>query len=367
MFLIALLTILSLGGLLPGAEWTQYRGNQGDGTSDESLVPLNWPAAGPTLVWRVETPAGFSSFAVAEGRVFTLFAEPSSDGALETCVAFEAQTGRKLWSTPLGSADYGHDGGNSGARGNRGGDGPRSTPSTDGERVYVYDAHLMLRCLDAATGRLLWQHDIVSEFDGRSIKWHNASSPVLDAGRVYIYGGGPGQSFLAFDKISGDLIFKSGDAVLTHSTPILATIANQRQLIALGQAGLVSVDAATGRGLWQQKFPFTTSTAASPVVAGNLVYCSAGYGVGAGLFRVTSGANGWGVEKVWFRANELMNHWSTPVYHEGHIYGIFGFKKYGLRPAAVRRTGVRAGQVVGAGIRPGELHPRRGAAVDSHR
>lgn len=306
-------------------DWPEYRGEAGDGESSESIAQKPWPADGPEAVWRVETNTGFSSFSVGGNRAFTLVA----DQGFETCLALDASTGDELWRVRFGSSDYEYGGGDAGARDNKGGDGPRSTPATDGERVYVYDAYLVLSCMDAANGELLWRHDIKSEFEGRNIKWNNATSPVLDEGKVYVAGGGVGQTYLAFDKLSGDLLWKNGDDKLTHATPRVATFDGRKQVVFLMQYGLVSVDAATGEEVWRTPFPFATSTAASPVVEGDYVYCSAGYGQGAGLFRVRGSSE---PEEIWFKANELMNHWSTPIIHDGYLYGIYEFKKYGRAP-----------------------------------
>jgi outer membrane protein assembly factor BamB len=152
---------------------------------------------------------------------------------------------------------------------------------------------------------------------------------LLDGDLIYVGGGGPGQSFLAFDKMSGAALWKTGDELMTHATPHVTTVNKVKQVIFFAQSGLVSLDAKTGQELWRTKFPFSVSTAASPISEGNLVYCSAGYGVGAGLFKVGDGPT---AEEVWFKSNELMNHWSTPIVHDGHLYGIFEFKKYGKAP-----------------------------------
>ena len=93
------------------------------------------------------------------------------------------------------------------------------------------------------------------------------------------------------------------------------------------QSGLIALAAETGELAWTSQFPFSVSTAASPVSSGNQIFCSAGYGVGAGLFSVNGSKE---AEEVWFKPNELMNHWSTPVVHDGHLYGIFEFKKYAI-------------------------------------
>ncbi len=322
--------LLAFSVVTSADDWPQYRGRLGDGKSSETISTLEWPADGPQQLWKSPTPLGFSSFAVANGRAFTLVARDGEGGKkVETCLALDADSGAKLWSVTLGVSDYEHDGGNSGAADNRGGDGPRSTPTTDGERVFVYDAHLVLTCLNAASGDLIWKRDIGKEFAGRNIKWFNATSPLLDGETLYVGGGGAGQSFLAFDRSTGDEVWKSGDELITHATPCLTTINKSKQIVFFVQSGLVAVDAESGKELWRSKFPYSVSTAASPVSDGNTVYCSAGYGVGAGLFRITGNPQ---ADELWFKSNELMNHWSTPIVHDGHLYGIFEFKKYGKAP-----------------------------------
>lgn len=320
--------VLSASALL-AADWGQYRGQLGNGRSTETLGNTNWKANPPEIQWKAETPLGFSSFAVADGRAFTLIAPMVGSKKVETCLALDAKSGKKLWSVPLGESDYGHDGGNAGAPGNRGGDGPRSTPAVDGDRVYVYDAHMVLSCFDAASGNRLWRHDVLAEFAGRQIKWRNATSPLIHGDLIYVGGGGEGRSFLAFQKETGELAWKSGDETITHATPTFATIHDVPQVIYFVQFGLVSVDANNGAELWRSAFPFSVSTAASPVVEGNRVYCSAGYGVGSQVIEISEQGK---PEEVWFKRNELMNHWSTPIVHDGHLYGIFEFKKYGRAP-----------------------------------
>ncbi len=327
-------------GSAKAADWPQYRGPSGDGKSSESIDTEKWAEGTTKALWKSPTTLGFSSFSVADGRAFTLITRDREAKPVESCIALDTETGDVLWSVPLSTADYEHDGGNAGASGNRGGDGPRSTPTTDGKRVYVYDARLVLSCLDAASGDQIWKRDIVGEFAGRTIKWFNATSPLLDGNVLYVSGGGPGQTFLAFNKDNGELIWKSGDELMTHATPHLTSIDKSKQVIFFMQSGLVSVEAGSGKEVWRSKFPFSVSTAASPVSSGSYVYCSAGYGVGAGLFQVTGNRQ---ADEIWFKSNELMNHWSTPIVHDGHLYGIFEFKKYGRAP--LQCVDMKTGQI----------------------
>ena len=325
--------LLLLVGVVDAADWPQYRGPHGDGHTDEIVGHLSWPEDGPPLVWKVDTPLGFSSFSVADGRAVTLATRELPDGRRhESCLALDATTGEQLWFMDFGVSDYENGGGDSGAPGNRGGDGPRSTPTLDGDHVYVYDAHLMLTCIDAGSGRVQWQQDVARNHGGENIRWKNAVSPVVVDQLVCIPGGGSGRAFLAFDKRSGELVWHGGNEVMTHATPTLATIHGERHLIFFMHSGLVGVVPSSGEELWHSPFPFRVSSAASPVVDRDFVYCSAGYGIGAGVLRIVNSNRAYDAEDVWQVTNKLMNHWSTPVACDGYLYGIFGVKRYGRAP-----------------------------------
>ncbi len=320
--------LCGLTGTVMAEDWPQYRGVAGDGKSSETIASEPWTGK-PRVAWKVDTPLGFSSFTVAGGMAFTLVTRDHQGQPTETCVALDAATGKEVWSYPLGVAEYEHGGGNAGTPDNNGGDGPRSTPTVYGRHVYVYDAHLLLVCLRADDGHLVWKQDIAADFAGRNIKWKNATSPLLHEDVVFVGGGGPGQSLLAFDSATGRNLWKAGDQLITHATPTVATLNGSRQIIFFTQSGLTSVDPTTGDELWSTDFEFRVSTAASPVVEDNHVYCSAGYSVGAGLFEIQPQNQ---VRRVWLKKNKLMNHWSTPIVLDGHLYGIFEFKKYGRAP-----------------------------------
>src|SRR5204863_3478785 len=148
---------------------------------------------------------GFSSFTVAEGKAFTVVNRDLEGAPREVCVALDAQTGKEIWSAPVGVAVY-DGGGDSGAANNKGGDGPRSTPSVLEGKVYVSNQLLVLRCLDAQTGKVLWTKDLMKEHAGRNIPWKNAASPVIDGNLLFIAGGGPGEPLLALNKDTGAVV-----------------------------------------------------------------------------------------------------------------------------------------------------------------
>jgi outer membrane protein assembly factor BamB len=308
---------------LAAQDWPSYHGPNGDRTAAGE-------ASGIAVVWKTETPLGFSSLAVAGERAYTLINRDDT----ETCVALSVKDGKELWAAPLGAAAKYDGGGDSGTADNQGGDGPRSTPTVAGDRVYVFDSRLVLHCLGDVDGELLWKRDLVAEHGGKNITWQNAASPLVEGDAVIVAGGGAGQALLAFHAANGKVLWKTGEEKITHATPIAAEIGGVRQVIFYLQSGLVAVAPASGEELWRIDYPFSISSAASPVVEGDIVYVSAGYGVGAGAYRILHDEGKFRSELVWRQRNKLMNHWSTPVVKDGHLYGMFSFKKYGKGPLA---------------------------------
>ncbi len=328
-FATALLATFSLNA----ADWAQYRGPNLDGTTAEK-ISTQWSATGPKALWKVPTPDGFGSFVVSGGKAYTIITRLQEGAPQETMVALDANTGRELWAASLAAVAKYDGGGDSGAGTNKGGDGGRSTPAVDGERVYTLSSSLILACFDVKSGQRVWSHDVLKEFAGKNIRWQNAASPLIDGNLVYVAGGGEGQSLLAFNKADGELVWKTGTETITHSTPVAATIHGVRQVIYFTQSGLVSVAAQTGAPLWKQAFKFAVSTAITPIVGGDIVYCAAGYGVGSGAYKISKSGSDFTSVELWrIVGNQpVANHWSTPVYKEGHLYGMFQFKEYGNGP-----------------------------------
>ena len=307
------------------ADWPQYRGINQDGISAEK-ANLPWGESGPKVVWKVPTNTGLSSFAVSGGKVCTQVVREIDGQPREICLALDAATGKELWFADL-ALGKGYSGAGEG-------DGPRSTPTINDGRVYLLTPDIVVYCLDAATGKPVWTRDVMKQHAGRNIGWRSAASAVVDGDLVFVGGGGPGQSLLALDKKTGEVVWKAHDETITHSTPVAATILGQRQVIFFLKSGLLSVAAKDGKALWRFPFKFAVSTAICPVVAGDIVYCSAGYGIGSGACKIVKDGDGFKAEKLWIipGSKPIANHWSTPIYKDGHLYGMFSFKEFKTGP-----------------------------------
>ena len=340
-FCLAGATVLFSSSAVAG-EWPQYRGPAHNGISSERIA--KWPEAGPKPIWKTPMTAGFSSMTVGDGIASTLVLRNHEGVQRETVVALDANSGKELWAAPLAVGKY-DGGGDSGAPNNNGGDGPRSTPSIDGGKVYALDGKLVLYCFDAKTGEKKWTKDLVAEHKGKVISWQNAASPVIEGDLIFAACGGPNESLLGIDKNSGKTVWKGESDAITHATPTVGTVHGQQQVIFFTQKGLVSCEPKTGKVLWRHPFKYSVSTAASPIIAGDIVYCSAGYGVGAGAAKITKSGDEWSATELWRETgNKIANHWSTPVFKDGYLYGMFQFKEYGT--GALKCVDVKSGKEV---------------------
>ena len=221
-----------------------------------------------------------------------------------------------------------------------------------GNRVYVYSSGMVLSCLDAETGKVIWKKDILHDFSGKNIGWESAMSPVVDERRVYVAGGGPGQAMLAFDKTTGAVAWKTGDDQMTHATPVIADILGVRQIVFMMQSGLQALDPESGKALWSFPFTYRTATGCSPVVCGDIIFCSAGYDVGGAACQLARTGTSFEAKEFWrIKGNAgVADLWSTPVCKDGYLYGMITFKKFGNGPLKCVGSQNRRGEMGAARV-----------------
>ena len=304
-----------LAGVLQAADWAQYRGPRLDGSTPES-VRTNWNEKPLQVVWRKSWEPGWSATAIGAGRLYSQVRINSR----EVCIALDAFTGRQVWSRDVDSATYnrslvGYDDAF---------DGPRSTPTVAGDRVFVLTSQLKLHCLDAGNGAVIWSRDFVTEFGSEIIPWQNAASPLLVGGLIFINSNAPGRRLMAVRATDGTTVWEGQDDPTTHATPAYGIVGGVPSVVFLTGRGLVGVVPESGQVLWRLGFkPNPTSTAATPVIANDHVYASAAYGFGAIVARISQGAAGPAATQAWRKTGtEFQNHWSTPVAHEGFLYSV---------------------------------------------
>jgi outer membrane protein assembly factor BamB len=301
--------IVALAAAAGAADWPQFRGPHRDGVSAETHLVKTWPATGPRVLWKVPIGEGYSHLAVVGGRIYTLYATAQD----EMLAGFDARTGRRIWALRI-DGKYVNDQGN----------GPRSTPTWDGGRLYVLGAQGKLVAAEAASGRKLWEHDLAREFEARSPTWGIASSPLVEGNLVLVaVGGSQGRSVMAFDKRDGKVAWKALDDPAGYTAPIAFTAAGVRQAVFVTAKAMVALALADGRPLW--RVPWETSlevNAATPIfLPPDKVFVSSGYDMGAAVFRLAARDGRVTAEPVW-RSRVMKNQFSSSLLAGEYLFGF---------------------------------------------
>ncbi len=303
-----LVLVALLGVSMPGqtSDWSQWRGPNRDGKSTETGLLQDWPSNGPPQVWRVSgAGAGFSSFSSSGGRLYTL----GDRGNSGYVIALDAATGKRVWETPSGS-NYS----------NSYGDGPRGTPTVDGNRLYAMGPNGDLVSLEAATGRVIWRKNMPRDFRSSIPGWGFAESPLVVGDRLLVNAGGPDASIVALDKMTGTMMWRSQSDRAAYSSPVLARVGDIQQAVFFTENRALGLDVRDGRLLWSyDRANNGTANIATPVVAGNRVFVSSDYGTGAALLELSPT----GAKEVYF-TREMRNHHSSSVFVGDHLYGFSG-------------------------------------------
>jgi outer membrane protein assembly factor BamB len=299
-------------------DWPQWRGPNRDGVSRETGWATAWPAQGPPVLWKKSAP-GHSNVAVVGRRLYTML----RDGSDEVVVCLNADTGKQIWRY-----DYPMRDGETGRKFiTDWGGGPRATPTVDGDRVYTVGATGILHCLKADTGKRVWSHDLLKEFDAKNIQWGVSFSPLVDGGLVFTSPGeSDGYGLAAFDKRTGKLKWHNLDDKAGYSSPMAMTVDGIRQVLFFTARGLVGVAPDTGELFW--RFDWETEydcNIATPLVVDNYVFISSNYDRGCAVLEVTRDGGKLRADRV-YEGNRMCNHYSTCVRWQDHLYGFHDSK-----------------------------------------
>jgi outer membrane protein assembly factor BamB len=289
-------------------DWPQWRGQHRDGKSAETGLLSTWPDGGPPLRWETEgAGAGYSSMSAVGSRLYTMGAR----GDTEYVMAFDRASGRKLWEVANGERFS-----------NDRGDGPRGTPTVDGNRLYALGGSGSLACLDAESGSRVWSVNVLETFGGRNPRWGLSESPLVTADRVIVNAGGPEASVVAFDKANGDVIWKTQSDPAAYSSAILHEVGGIPQVVVFTARRAIGVDSRDGRLLWEyDKVSNRVANIATPVVEDNFVFLSSDYGTGAALLKLEPHGDAVTATEVYF-TKDMRNHHSSSILVGDHLYGF---------------------------------------------
>jgi outer membrane protein assembly factor BamB len=304
---------LVLGADAAAGDWPQILGPSRTGVAagDERLAD-RWPEGGPRQAWKRDVGAGVAGVAVVGNRGF-LFHRLGDRELLE---AFDVATGEAVWSDGHATSFVPQVGG---------GDGPLCVPVVHDGRVIVYGAQGMLACVDAATGRRLWQRATHREFNAQEGYFGAGSSPLVIGGRVIVnVGGRKGEAgIVAFDLATGETLWTATREGASYAAPVAADVAGVPQVLMATRLSCLLVDPADGTVRWS--FPFgqrgPTVNAATPVLLGDGRFLvTASYGIGS----VCATFDGTAATPIWQGVDALGSQYATPVRVGDDLYAIDG-------------------------------------------
>ncbi|MFO1461660.1 MAG: PQQ-binding-like beta-propeller repeat protein [Verrucomicrobiota bacterium] len=288
---------------LSAGDWPCWRGPSHTGISEEANWQLKWPADGPRVAWKAKVGLGMSSFVVAGGRAYSL---GHADGK-DTLYCFEAATGRPVWkhshTSELGDKFF--DGGTTG------------TPTYDSGQIFFLDRWGLAFCLNATNGTVIWERNVQEDAGARIPDWGFGGSPLVLSNRVFL---NVGEAGLALNRATGDIVWKSGPKSAGYSSVLpLPGKAPVQGLVSSGSA-YSAVNLLDGSVRWSIRWVTQYGVnAADPVVDGDRVFLSTGYGKGGALYRM-GGAE---PELVW-KGRTLRTQMNPAVLWRGHLYGVDG-------------------------------------------
>ncbi len=316
-----------------GSDWPKFLGPQGASVSTEKGILSPWPKDGLKILWHKEVGPGYGMPTIAKGKLYHF----DRNGANVRLTCMNARTGERVWDFEYSSAYKDQFGYNNG---------PRCSPLIDGDHVYLHGVEGMLHCLRADTGKLVWKFDTVKEFNVIQNFFGVASVPAIEGNLLIVQvGGSPkgstvrdlfqqtlkgnGSGVVAFDKLTGKVVYKISDELASYASPVLATINNRRYCFVFARGGLLAFDPANGKIDFHHPFrceDVESVNASNPVIplGGDKVFISECYGIGSALLKIKP--NGFEVlreESKKFRKS-MGCHWMTPIYHDGYLYGCSG-------------------------------------------
>lgn len=302
------------------ADLLNFLGPDRNGKWDELHFNPDWNSHPPELVWRRAIGKAWSSFVVKGDLAIT----QQQNGDNEEVICLDILTGEEKWRY----ADTGvrlllEKAENGGAA--MGGDGPRSTPTIFGNRIFSLGSTGIANCLDLDTGTLIWSHNVIKDYDGELQRWGSANAPLVIPGEKCVIFAGtdrPGANLIACDIETGAIRWIYRGSGASYSSPRILTFDGIEQIVSVNAKDVTGLDIKKGTELWKYNWPGNFPKVGQPIKVGeNQILVTASYGVGSPLLEVSKSEAVWKVSEVW-NSNRMKTKFSSAVIIGQHAYGL---------------------------------------------
>jgi outer membrane protein assembly factor BamB len=285
-----------------GGDWPNFRGPKHDGISPETGLKTTWPTP-PKAVWEAKVGDAFSGISIVGDRAFTC----GTSSKKQTVVCLDAGSGKLIWQTPIEDAYFEPMGGN----------GPRSTPTIGDDRVYVLGAQGRLVCLNATDGKRVWE----KKFGGVP-QWGYSGSVLIEGSMAVVSAGGADGALVAYDKSTGAQVWKSGDDKAGYATPYPFTFEGERYIVGFTATKASVVRAKDGVLAWETDWKTDWDVnAASPIFDNGHLFLSSGYKTGSAVYKLSRAGEKLKADNVWGGIKQvLLGKFQSAVLHDGHLY-----------------------------------------------
>jgi outer membrane protein assembly factor BamB len=298
-----------------GGDWPQILGPNRNGHAENELIAERWPATGPKVLWRYPLGSGYAGMAVV-GERLVAFQRVAQSERIE---CLNSASGQSLWKADFPTT-Y------------RGGidpdTGPRCVPLIAEGSVFVFGAAGDLHAVNLENGERLWSRSLYADYRGDEGYFGAGSTPILVSGKLIVNVGGRGAGLVAIDPATGKTLWQAGDEAASYSSPASARVGNQDKAVFITRLNCILVDPADGR--ITTLFPFgmrgPTVNAATPLILGSKIFTTSSYGIGAAFALLVDAP----ATPIWTNDNTLSSQYATPVEHNGYLYGIHGREDQGV-------------------------------------
>ena len=305
-------TLLVCISIATGGDWPQFRGPDRSNISPETQLLRSWGPNGPKILWKTPVCEGYAGAAVKDGRVYLNDYDNQKKEHLVRCISIA--DGKDLWRWSYAVE----------VRPNHGI--TRTVPAIGNKLVFSLDPKCRFHALDAKTGKLVWQKNLVQEYKATIPGWYAGQNPLIDGNLVLLATGGDAL-VVAFDQATGKEVWRTpnpGKELMSHSSLMPATIGGVKQYLYLSMKNLMGIAAADGQLLWSAPFTARIVAVPSPVSIGDgRIFVTSGYEAGSAMYQVEKAGTGFTARKLFaLTSTQFNSEAQTPILFQNHLFAV---------------------------------------------